>query len=75
MGEQHPLLVSFPLKKYEDLLPPQLFFRLHQSYLVNLSYIKKFIKADGGGVLMKTGEIIPIARRKKIALMQRLGIK
>ena len=62
-GEKH--LVSNNLKMFEEILPEPGFFRIHQSYLVNTSRIKKFLKEDGGFVLMQDGAKLPIARRRK----------
>src|SRR4030095_5165912 len=42
------LLVSRPLKDYENLLPEDIFFRIHNSHLINLNYIKKYNRGRGG---------------------------
>lgn len=53
------------LKEYEDLLPSSLFFRTHQSHMVNLKLVKKFLKEDGGYALMDDGTQVLVSRRKK----------
>ncbi|TAK43353.1 MAG: response regulator transcription factor [Saprospiraceae bacterium] len=58
-------VISHPMKYYEDLLPQDRFFKLHQSHLVNLSFVKKILREDGGYALMEDGCKIPIARRRK----------
>ncbi len=62
-GEQ--FVVSRPIGEFEVLLPTQSFFRVHQSYLVNLAYVHKILKDDGGSVVMSDGSQLPIARRRK----------
>lgn len=57
------------LKDYEDALAGQNFFRIHKTHLVNLGHIKKFIKADGGYVLLSDGTSLEVARRKKDELL------
>lgn len=65
-GEQ--ILVCKVLKTYEELLPPSLFVRCHQSYLVNSHYVKKYLKE---GILeLTTGERIPVAERRRELVQQ-----
>lgn len=53
------------IKEYEDLLPSSHFFRTHQSHIVNLNLVKKFLKEDGGYALMDDGTHVLVSRRKK----------
>lgn len=46
------------------------FFRVHQSHLVNMKYVKKFDKTDGGFIVMCDGSSVPVSTRKKDALIQ-----
>ena len=66
------IIVSKSLKDYEKILPEHQFFRIHQSYLVNIQYVKKVLKEDGGSVLMPSGTQLPISRRKKEAFLNLL---
>ncbi len=59
------LLVTKLLKDFEEILTPYRFYRIHNSHLINLSYIKKYLRGDGGQVLLQNGEVIDVARRKK----------
>jgi two-component system LytT family response regulator len=68
------LMVSRILKEYEDLLSDLNFFRIHNSYLVNLTHIKKYIKGDGGYVVMSDGESCEVSRRKKTELLNKLSL-
>lgn len=59
------ILVSKTLKEFDELLSKQGFFRIHQSYLVNLNHIAKYFKGQGGEIEMTDKTIIPVARAKK----------
>ncbi|MFI5203457.1 MAG: LytR/AlgR family response regulator transcription factor [Flavobacteriales bacterium] len=66
------ILVSETLKEYEDMLTPLGFFRAHHSHLVNLAYIERFEKRDGGSLVMKDQSNVPVAVRKKDQLLELL---
>jgi two-component system LytT family response regulator len=59
------ITVPKSLKEYELILPTSKFFRTHQSHIVNLAYVKKFMREDGGYVLMEDGSEVLVARRRK----------
>lgn len=67
-----PVLISKTLKEYEDLLTEHGFERIHQSHLINLSYLKSYIKKDGGYVVMADNSNLPISQRKKERLQELL---
>jgi two-component system, LytTR family, response regulator len=67
------ILASKTLKDFEELLPTQLFFRPHHSFIINLNYIKRYIRGDGGQIEMQTGAIIDVSRRKKEEFLQLTG--
>jgi two-component system LytT family response regulator len=60
-----PILISKTLKEYEELLKVHNFERIHQSHLINLKYLKSYIKKDGGYVVMSDDSHLPISQRKK----------
>lgn len=60
-----PIMISKTLKEYEELLKNYNFERIHQSHLINLSYLKSYIKKDGGYVVMTDDSHLPISQRKK----------
>ena len=70
-GEKH--LVSSNLKEFEEILPEPGFFRIHQSHLVNTTRVKKFLKEDGGYVIMQDGAKLPVARRRKDEFLRGLA--
>jgi len=57
--------ISKTLKEVEERLPKNLFYRVHNSHLVQIGYISKVIKSDGGNVRMTNGDLIPISKGKK----------
>jgi two-component system LytT family response regulator len=68
------VVVSRILKEFEDLLSEFNFFRVHNSSLINLTHVKKYIKGDGGYVIMSDDETVEVSRRKKNELLTRLTI-
>ena len=67
-----PVLISKTLKEYEELLTEHGFERIHQSHLINLAYLKSYIKKDGGYVVMSDNSNLPISQRKKDRLQELL---
>lgn len=59
------ILVSKNLKEFQDLLGDRNFFRSHNSFLVNLKYVRKFVRKDGGYIEMQDGEQVPVSRNRK----------
>lgn len=66
------IMVSKGIVFYDDILSESGFFRPHQSYLINLQNVKRLDKADGGFVVLESGDEIPISSRKKKRLIQLL---
>lgn len=60
----HKYIVSKPLKEFDELLTPSEFLRVHQSHLINLSEVKRFVKSNGGYILMKDNSQVPISRQR-----------
>lgn len=68
------LLVSRILKEFEELLSDYNFFRVHNSSLINLAHVRKYIKGDGGYVIMSDNETVEVSRRKKNELLSKLTL-
>jgi two-component system LytT family response regulator len=73
--DRKPMLVSKSLGDVEELLPPEIFQRIHHSILVNVSCISQFLRTDGGYVVLSNGEKLSVSKAKKEMLMARLGLK
>lgn len=65
MKNGNSLMICKNLKEYELLLTEHGFFRLHNSYIVNMKEVKKMIKADGGYAVMNDDSMIAISPKKK----------
>jgi len=59
------ILVSRHLKEFQDLLSDRYFFRSHNSHLINLKYVRKYVRKDGGYIEMADGSQIPVSRNRK----------
>ena len=62
---EKPLLISKTLKEIEGMLSNFGFIRIHQSHLVNIKCIKKYLKGKAGSLILKDGSIVPVSRSKK----------
>ena len=58
------ILVSRTLKFVEEMLPPQYFFRIHKSFLVNMNFVKSYNRIDGHTILLENGVELEIATRR-----------
>ncbi len=70
INDNKKIFVSNTLKEYEEMLTPYNFFRVHQSHLINLNYISKFDKKDGGYLVMTDKSQIPVSARKRHLLLE-----
>jgi two-component system LytT family response regulator len=61
------------LKEFDDLLSPHFFFRIHHSYLINMNQVKKYLKGEGGTVIMSNTAEIEVSRRRKSAFLEMLS--
>lgn len=64
------IFVTKTLKYFADMLKPYGFLRIHQSHLVNIQCISAFIKTDGGYLMLKNGENVPVSVRKKAEVIE-----
>lgn len=74
-ADKTKLLVSKTLKECEDLLSEFNFFRIHNSHLINMNFIKEYIKGEGGQVRMTDGSLVDVSRRKRdefLTILKRL---
>ncbi len=68
-------LVSKTLGDIEEMLPVDIFQRIHHSTIVNMQHITNLIRSDGGYVMLNNGEKLMISKAKKDTLLHRLGLK
>ncbi|RLJ96446.1 LytR/AlgR family response regulator transcription factor [Tenacibaculum discolor] len=65
MNDGQKILVGKTLKHFADMLKEYDFLRVHQSHLINIQFIKEFIKSDGGYLVLKNKTTVPVSVRKK----------
>jgi len=59
------IVVAKTLKETEEILTGYTFYRVHHSHLVNINHVQRYVKNDGGYVVMTGGEEIAVARNRK----------
>jgi len=64
------IMVSKPIYEFEELLADYQFIRCHQSHIVNKKYIKSWVKANGGYLLLYDKTEVPVSRQKRDALRE-----
>ena len=72
---KHKTIASRTLKEVEEMLEDHAFLRVHNSYIVNLNEISKYIKGEGGYLIMSDGSKIDVSRSRKEMLLKRLQPK
>jgi len=72
-GEQ--ILLSKPISYLEDVLPADIFLRIHKSYLVNINYVKSYNHTDGYHIVLDDGRVLDIASRRHIEVIKKLKNK
>ncbi len=66
------IVVSRTLKEIDELLEEHSFVRVHRCYLANLNEVEKYVKGEGGYLVMSDGTTIDVARNKKEVLLKKL---
>ena len=69
------VIASRILKEIEEMLEDYTFSRVHNSYIVNINEIEKYIKGEGGYLIMSDGSSIDVSRSRKAALLKKLSAK
>ncbi len=72
LRDNRRLTASRTLKDVEELLSEHSFVRVHHSFLVNINEIRKYIKGEGGYLVMSDGVAIDVSRTRKELLLQKL---
>ena len=66
------ITVSKNIKEFENILPENDFCRIHHATLVNMNHVVKYIKGEGGYVMVTEGDHLDVSRRKKEAFLKLL---
>ena len=73
LTDNKSIMVTKILKDFEEMLVPYNFYRVHNSHLINLNYIHKYLRSQGGHVQLQDGTLIDISRRKKEEFLKMIG--
>src|ERR1051326_7627958 len=65
LSTNQKFLVSRTLKDFEEMLPGETFLRIHHSNIINKYYVEKYIRGEGGQVVMRHGYVLDVSKRKK----------
>ena len=65
--------ISRTLKDFEDILPEETFIRIHNSYIINKNFADKYIRGEGGQVVLSNGAVLDVAKRKKTDFLKAIG--
>jgi len=66
------ITASKTIKAYEEMLQGVNFYRVHKRHVINLNYMRKFVKGDGGYLIMDDGIKIEVSRRRRPAFMEQM---
>lgn len=75
LTDKRSMLISRTLGDIEEMLPHDIFIRIHHSTIVNLNAVTHYLRTDGGYVVMNTNEKLMVSKARKDALLQKLGLK
>lgn len=66
------ITASRTIKAYEEMLSSANFYRVHKRHVINLNYMRKFVKGDGGYLVMDDGMQIEVSRRRRPSFMEQM---
>ncbi|MDY0215690.1 MAG: LytTR family DNA-binding domain-containing protein [Bacteroidales bacterium] len=69
LADEKKMKVTKSLKEFEQLLEGANFARIHNTHLINVNFVKSYLKNNGGEVLMEDGVVLPVSRRRKAVFM------
>lgn len=72
--DKRKILVSRTIKEYDEMLRDYNFFRIHQSHLINLKYLKNYTRGRGGYVELTDGTTLDVSARRKSEFLKRMSI-
>ncbi|MFI5172535.1 MAG: LytR/AlgR family response regulator transcription factor [Chitinophagales bacterium] len=72
LTENRKLLITKNLGEFEEILQKNDFVRVHKSHLINLDHVKKYVRGEGGQLLMTDDKWVDVSRYKKDELLKKL---
>ena len=72
LKNKRKIVVSRTLKELDEMLEGYLMLRVHRCFIINLNEVEKYIKGDGGYLIMSDGSTVDVSKTRKDLLMQKL---
>ncbi|MEO5501015.1 MAG: LytTR family DNA-binding domain-containing protein [Ginsengibacter sp.] len=73
LADSKKFVVCQTLKYFEDILPTDTFIRIHNSYIINKNFAEKYIRGEGGQVVLTNGITLDVSKRKKTDFLKAIG--
>jgi two-component system LytT family response regulator len=73
MADAKKYLVCQTLKNFEDILPTDTFVRIHNSFIINKNFAERYIRGEGGQVVLSNGSVLDVSKRKKTEFLKAIG--
>jgi len=73
LDDKRKYIVSRTMKDFEEILSPETFLRIHNSHIINKNFAEKYIRGEGGQVVLSNGIVLDIAKRKKTEFLKAIG--
>ncbi len=70
LTDNRKIIASKTLGYFEGMLPAGQFIRIHKSYMVNIHQIKKYLKRNGGELVMSNNDVLPVSRNSKDEILK-----
>lgn len=75
LKDKRKILASRNLKEMEEILEDYPFIRIHNSHVVNINEVEKYIKGEGGYLIMSDGSTINVSKSRKELLLKKLSLR
>ncbi len=75
LKDKRKIIASRSLKEIEEMLEDYPFIRIHHSHLVNINEVEKYIKGEGGYLIMSDGTTINVSKSRKELLIKKLSLR
>ena len=75
LKDKRKIIASRNLKDTEELLEDYPFIRVHHSHIVNINEVEKYIKGEGGYLIMSDGSSISVSKSRKELLLKKISLK
>lgn len=73
LADSKKFIICQTLKYFEDMLPIDIFIRIHNSYIINKNFAEKYIRGEGGQVILTNGISLDVSKRKKADFLKAIG--